>query len=188
MIIHHQVLSCVNSFVRSGARSSIFTSHPTACAVGYILVPLRGSMRPATSSSGSAGARCPETTRIQLPRKVTDKTASPIFRSLPESLPPAKILLRGPAHFRAPDGPARTHRDQTRRWRCIVAGLHSCPERLYRPPPAGGHSRVEPRSGFSDLWEPLCQRAAAQIRKTYPYPHQDASTKRLCRDQLCGSQ
>ncbi len=177
MIIHHQVLSCANCFRPFGLARQLLNLIPRL-APGCILAASR-SRRPAIFSSGSAGARCPETTRIQPPRKVTEKTASPIFRNPPESLPPAKILLRGPANFRAPGGPARTRRDQTRPLRCNSAVLRSCPAPRCKPPPAGGRFPVELRSGLSDLREPLCPGAAAQIRRTCPYPHQDASTREI---------
>ena len=151
--------------------SSILESHPTACAVGCILAPLRGSMRPVIFFIRLRRRDMPRNHRNPTARKVTDKTASPIFRSLPESLPPAKILLRGPANFRAPGVPARTRRDQTRpaalycSWPPLVILSGWC-----RPPPAGVHSPVEPRSGFSDPWEPLLPGSGSTNTKKVPVP------------------
>ena len=156
-----------------------FESHPTACA-GLHSGPLRGSMLPAASSSGFAGGRCPETTRTQLPRKATDKTGGPIFRSPPELLPPAKILLRGPANFPAPGALARTRRDRTRRRPCIVTQLSAAIVRRgcvddFRQPSA---FRLNSDLDFQILGNRCCPGAAAQTRRRFPCPHRDASTEK----------
>src|SRR6266446_9082013 len=104
-------------------------------------------MRPVASSGDFAGVTYPEATGAQLPKKVTEKIEDPIFQNPSESLPPAKILLHGPANFAGPGVHAKTRPDRTRRGLCIVTGLRRHPARLYKPPRAGVRSPVEQRSG-----------------------------------------
>src|SRR6267142_693412 len=103
-------------------------------------------MRSVASSSGFAGVTCREATGTQPIKTVTEKPEGPIFQNRPESLPPVKILLRGPESFAGPGAPAKTRRDRTPPGPCIVTGPRCHRDWLYRLPREGVRFPAECRS------------------------------------------